>query len=100
MKKEKLVLPIIIYSLTWCYLLSQTLSIFFNETLFFTQVQKILILLGSGLYFLGDINLSFHKFHKKTSEKPYWLGALLYCIGQTLIALSASYFTVFNSNIL
>ncbi len=94
MKETNLALPIIIYCLTWCYLLSHTLTIFFSNNTLLTPMQKLLILLGTGLYFLGDLDLSFHKFNNKFKKKPYWLGALLYCIGQTLVALSASLFSI------
>ncbi|MBN2617648.1 MAG: hypothetical protein JXR64_04975 [Spirochaetales bacterium] len=96
MKKNNMVAAILIYCLAWCYLLSITLTLCFNSTLLLSTLQKVLIMLGTGLYFLGDLNLSFHKFNEKFENKPYWLGALLYCIGQTLVALSASLFTIYN----
>lgn len=92
LKKTKLLVPILIYSVCWGYLLSHALTILQSDTPLLTQPQKILIMIGISLYFLGDINLSFHKFNEKVSKKPYWLGGVLYASGQTLIAISASLF--------
>lgn len=90
-KMGDLKLPIIIYSITWCFLLSQTLTIFWSDGDFFSLTQKWLIAGGTALYYLGDLNLSFHKFNAKFIPKTYWLGPLLYWTGQTLIALNCSY---------
>ncbi len=83
--------PIIIYAVTWCYLLSQTLTIFWSAGDFFSSTQKWLIAGGTALYFISDLDLSFHKFNEKYISKTYWLGPLIYWTGQTLIALNCSY---------
>lgn len=95
LKNTILVVPILLYSICWGYLLSHALTILQSDTTLLNHQQKVLIMIGVTLYFLGDINLSFYKFNKKASQKPYWLGGVLYASGQTLIAISASLF-VFN----
>ena len=87
----KLKVPIIIYAITWCYLLSQTLTIFWSGGDFFSSTQKWLIAGGTALYFISDLTLSFHKFNEKYIPKTYWLGPLIYWAGQTLIALNCSH---------
>lgn len=91
MVKAHLAGTIIIYTITWAVLMSLSLSLFFSEESTFSVIQRALILAGTGLYFTGDLNLSFHKFNNYWQKKPYWLGALLYTAGQTLMALVAVY---------
>lgn len=92
LKGTKLLVPILLYSFCWGYLLSHALTILQSDTTLLNHTQKVLIMIGVSLYFLGDINLSFYKFNKEASKKPYWLGGVLYASGQTLIAISASLF--------
>ena len=84
--------PIIIYMMTWCFLLSQSLTIFWSGSAFFTTTQKWLLLSGTAIFFLGDIAISFHQFNETFKDKPLWVDIPLYYLGQGLIALSTSFF--------
>ncbi|MCK4761409.1 MAG: hypothetical protein KAW12_04355 [Candidatus Aminicenantes bacterium] len=88
----KMKAPVIIYILTWCYLLSQSLTIFWSDSVFFSATQKWLILAGTGIFFLGDIIISFHQFNEKFQKKLLWMDVPLYYTGQGLIAISTSFF--------
>lgn len=84
--------PIIIYILTWCYLLSRSLALPFMGSDFFSSSQAWLIAVGTAIFFLGDVYLSFHQFNERCKQKKRWLDVPLYCVGQSLIALSTSFF--------
>jgi len=84
--------PIIIYMMAWCFLLSQSLTIFWSDSDFFNTTQKWLLLSGTAIFFLGDITISFHQFNEKFKDKSLWVDIPLYYLGQGLIALSTSFF--------
>ncbi len=82
----------IVYMITWCFLLCQSLTIFWSDSSLFSTTQKWLILSGTASFFIGDIVISFHQFNKHFQGKPFWLDIPLYFTGQGFIALSTSFF--------
>lgn len=74
LKESGLTIPIIVYCMTWCYLLSFSLTIIFSKSNLLSSRQMLLILSGTGIYFLGDLDLSFYKFFKKDRKNITGLG--------------------------
>ncbi len=87
-------LPVIIYSVIYCFMVSRAVSTFFGD--FFSTTQAILLTAGAFMLFIGDILFAIISYKKPAPPKfavtLNLLGPCLYTGGQLLIALAPSYF--------
>ena len=79
--------PVLIYGLVMPFMVWCAASTFFGD--FFSLPQSILITVGAGVIYLGDIEYGIHRFKRPLK---HLFGPLTYEGGQLLIALSCSYF--------
>jgi uncharacterized membrane protein YhhN len=82
-------IPILIYGLVISFMVTRAISTLFGNT--YSLASAILVSLGTILLFLGDIELSVHRFHEPVK---FFYGPVCYAAGQLLIALSCSYFNL------
>ena len=80
--------PVILYILIICFMVSRAISTFFGDV--FTTTQAWLISLGAVSFMISDIVLAVNRFHH--SMKAHRLSLFPYYLGQLLISLSPSYF--------
>lgn len=81
--------PVILYILVICFMVNRAISTFFGSA--FSLTQAWLLALGAILFWLSDLMLAVNRFRRPFKAESTSL--FLYYAGQTLIALSASYFT-------
>ena len=80
--------PVILYILIICFMVSRAISTFFGDV--FTTTQAWLISLGAVSFMISDLVLAVNRFHHPM--KAHRLSLFPYYLGQLLIALSPSYF--------
>ncbi len=86
--KREFTIPITVYGLVWCYLISRSFTLFYNGS--FSIIQAILVSSGTISFFCGDLRLAIWKLKDQRlslSSEP-----ATYAIGQTCIALSLAFF--------
>jgi uncharacterized membrane protein YhhN len=86
---RKFTLPILIYGLFMPFMVTRAISTVFNTP--FSAVASIMVIAGSILLFLGDIEYGIHRFRHPLK---FFFGPICYEGGQLLIALSCSYFSL------
>jgi uncharacterized membrane protein YhhN len=81
--------PVMIYGLFMPFMVTRAISTLFGSG--FSLVSALLVVLGSSMLFIGDIEYGVHRFVRplKTTYGP-----ILYAGGQLLIALSCAYFFI------
>jgi len=82
-------IPILIYGLFMPFMVTRAISTFFGNT--FSLPAAILVVAGSTLLFLGDMEYGIHRFRHSMT---FFFGPICYEGGQLLIALSCSYFAM------
>jgi uncharacterized membrane protein YhhN len=80
-------LPVLVYGLVHCFMVTRALSTF-NGTVF-SATQAWLLSAGTLMLFIGDMEFAVHTFRKPLK---FSLGPILYAGGQLLISLSPAYF--------
>lgn len=88
--KAKMIIPVGIYALIWCIVISRAFCTLFDSNL--SRPQSIMISIGAFLFFMGDLQLAL-KTYRFPGIDLFW-GASLYWIGQFMIAISPAYFAV------
>lgn len=79
-------IPGFIYGLILPFLVTRAISAFFGSK--FSKAQAILLTIGTGFLYLGDIEFALHTYAKTV---PMILGPFLYAGGQLIISLSPSF---------
>jgi uncharacterized membrane protein YhhN len=82
-------IPILIYGLFMPFMVTRAISTFFGDT--FSLRSGIMVVTGSIMLFLGDVEYGIHRFRRPLK---YFFGPICYEGGQLLIALSCSYFAM------
>jgi uncharacterized membrane protein YhhN len=80
--------PVILYILVICFMVNRAISTFFGSA--FSPTQAWLLTLGASLFWFSDLMLAVNRFRRPFKAESTSL--FFYYAGQTLIALSASYF--------
>jgi uncharacterized membrane protein YhhN len=83
-----LTVPVILYAVAWCYLVTRAICTFWSGT--FSLVQACLLAFGTTIFFIVDMRLAIFKF--KNPDIDMTTGPVTYALGQVCIALAASYF--------
>lgn len=81
-----MLIPGLIYGLVLPFLVTRAISTFFGSK--FTKTQAILLTIGTGMLYLGDIEFALHTYAKVA---PMILGPFLYAGGQLIVSLSPSF---------
>jgi uncharacterized membrane protein YhhN len=79
--------PILIYGLVMPFMVTRAISTLFGDT--FSLLSALMVSVGCGMLFLGDVEYGMHRFRKPLK---FFFGPICYSGGQLLIALSCTYF--------
>ncbi len=80
--------PVILYTLIICFMVSRAISTFFGSAFTFTQAW--LLSFGAVFFMVSDIVLAVNRFRQPIAK--HRLSLFAYYLGQLLIALSPAYF--------
>ena len=80
-------IPVMVYGLIMPFMVTRAISTLFGST--FSLTSALLVTIGSGMLFAGDVEYGVHRFVK---PGKFTIGPVCYAGGQLLIALSCTYF--------
>lgn len=81
-----MLIPGLVYGLVLPFLVTRAVSAFFGSK--FSKTQAILLTIGTGMLYLGDIEFALHTY---TKAVPMIFGPFLYAGGQLIISLCPSF---------
>ncbi len=86
---SKLRIPVMVYGLVMTFLTTRAISTLLGNS--FSLVSGILVTAGAFFLLMGNVEYGMHRFYQPVK---FFYGPLCYALGQLLIALSCSYFTL------
>ncbi len=80
-------IPVLIYGIFQPFMVSRAISTLFGDA--FSMASALLVVIGTSLLFLGDVEYGVHRFVR---PGKFTIGPVCYAGGQLLIALSCTFF--------
>jgi uncharacterized membrane protein YhhN len=82
-------LPVLIYGIFQPFMVTRAISTLYGGS--FSLIAALLVVIGTSMLFLGDVEYGIHRFVK---PGKFTIGPVCYAGGQLLIALSCAFFFV------